>query len=164
MTHNLMDLQVGGVSRARISSTGALALGNVVSPLARLHILGVGNTASTYQINCTNSDGTLSFRILDNNNVYAPKLFLDSFGGYSNAYINTSAALVFGSGANASSAILQINSTSQGFLPPRMTTAQKTTLGNTAVAGLVVYDTDLKKLCLYTAATTGQAWETVASS
>ena len=55
------------------------------------------------------------------------------------------------------SAILQADSTAQGFLPPRMTTAQKVAIA-TPAAGLIVYDTTLNKLCLYTT-----AWETITS-
>jgi hypothetical protein len=65
------------------------------------------------------------------------------------AYINTTAV-------NAS-AILQADSTTQGFLPPRMTTTQKNAISSPA-AGLVVYDTTLNKLCVYTT-----AWETITS-
>jgi len=57
----------------------------------------------------------------------------------------------------AASAILQADSTTKGFLPPRMTSAQKTAI--TAVAGLIVFDTTLIKLCVYNGAT----WETVTS-
>jgi hypothetical protein len=57
----------------------------------------------------------------------------------------------------AGSARLQIDSTTQGFLPPRMTTVQKNAIA-TPVAGLVVYDTTLNKLCLFTS-----AWETITS-
>lgn len=64
-------------------------------------------------------------------------------------YFNTSAV-------NAS-AVLQADSTTKGFLPPRMTTAQKNAIAAPA-AGLVVYDTDLAKLCVYTT-----AWETITS-
>jgi hypothetical protein len=60
--------------------------------------------------------------------------------------------------ANAS-AIFDITSTTKGFLPPRMTTAQKVTLAATAVAGLMIYDTNLNKLCVYT----GAGWETITS-
>jgi len=54
-------------------------------------------------------------------------------------------------------ALLELNSTSRGLLFPRMTTAQKNAI--TAVAGLVVYDTTLNKLCMYN----GAAWETITS-
>lgn len=60
-------------------------------------------------------------------------------------------------GAPDDAAILSLVSTTQGFLPPRMTTAQKTAIG-TPAAGLVVYDTTLNKLCVYTT-----AWEVVTS-
>lgn len=64
----------------------------------------------------------------------------------------------FGESTIDASAKVQIDSTTRGFLPPRMTTAQKTAISSPA-AGLIVYDTDLAKLCVYTG-----AWETVTSS
>jgi hypothetical protein len=67
------------------------------------------------------------------------------------AYINTATP--------QASACLQADSTTQGFLPPRMTTAEKVTLAATAVAGLMIYDTNLNKLCVYT----GAGWETITS-
>lgn len=56
------------------------------------------------------------------------------------------------------SALLQGNSTTQGFLPPRMTTTQKNAIA-TPASGLVVYDTTLGKLCVRGAT----AWETITS-
>jgi len=56
------------------------------------------------------------------------------------------------------SAILQADSSSRGFLPPRMTTTQKNAIASPAT-GLVVYDTTLNKLCVRGAA----AWETITS-
>ena len=76
-----------------------------------------------------------------------------------NVLLGTTSGSV-GIGANANinpSSILHITSTTKGFLPPRMTTAQKTAIA-TPAAGLVVYDTDLAKLCVYTT-----AWETITS-
>jgi hypothetical protein len=64
---------------------------------------------------------------------------------------------IFGSAVSDASALVQINSTTRGFLPPRMTTAQKNAIG-TPAAGLMVYDTNLNKLCVYTT-----AWETITS-
>lgn len=57
------------------------------------------------------------------------------------------------------SARLEVFSTTQGFLPPRVTTAQKTSISSPA-EGLMVYDTDLHKLAVWTGAT----WETVTSA
>ena len=53
---------------------------------------------------------------------------------------------------DASSA-LDISATDKGFLMPRMTTAQKTTIANPAI-GLQVYDTDTKSIWSYN----GTAW------
>ena len=48
--------------------------------------------------------------------------------------------------ANNSSAQLQVDSTTRGFLPPRMTTAQRLAIASPA-ASLIVFDTDVQNLC-----------------
>ncbi len=53
-----------------------------------------------------------------------------------------------GSGAPVASAKLQIDSTTQGFLLPRMTSAQRLAIASPA-AGLMVYDTNLGGRCVY---------------
>jgi hypothetical protein len=95
----------------------------------------------------------------------------DAFGVYNggnlNAYINaggdirTSAKIGLLATPLTSfqaSAKLQIDSTTEGFLPPRMTTTQKNAIASPA-AGLIVYDSTLGKLCVRTAS----AWETITS-
>jgi hypothetical protein len=67
-------------------------------------------------------------------------------------------SLLLGTTTNAASSILTMESTTQGFLPPRMTTTQKNAIASPAT-GLVVYDTTLNKLAVYT----GAAWETITS-
>lgn len=54
------------------------------------------------------------------------------------------------------SAQVEITSTTKGFLPPRMTTAQKNLIASPA-AGLMVYDTNLNRPCFYS----GSAWVTL---
>jgi len=56
------------------------------------------------------------------------------------------------------SSVLTLDSTTKGFLPPRMTTSQKTAIAS-PTAGLVVFDTTLNKLCVYTT-----TWETITSA
>lgn len=63
----------------------------------------------------------------------------------------------FFNGNPTASCLIQMRSTTQGFQPPTMTTAQKNAISG-PVAGLIVYDTNLNKLCVYTT-----AWETVTS-
>lgn len=73
------------------------------------------------------------------------------------SYIGAKGEIYVGSGTINASAAIEADSTTQGFLPPRMTTAQKNAIAAPA-AGLVVYDTTLNKLCVYTT-----AWETITS-
>lgn len=67
-------------------------------------------------------------------------------------------AMAIGNNDAAACAKLEVQSTSQGVLFPRMTTSQKNAI-TSPVAGLVVYDTTLNKLCVRTAS----AWETITS-
>ena len=53
---------------------------------------------------------------------------------------------------NAPSAILEVQSTTKGFLPPRMTTTQKNAIASPA-AGLVLYDSTTNKLQCYNGST-----------
>jgi hypothetical protein len=74
------------------------------------------------------------------------------------SYDSTTPSVVVGNNATAfASSVLTVESTTQGFLPPRMTTTQKNAIASPA-AGLVVYDTTLSKLCVYTT-----TWETITS-
>lgn len=69
---------------------------------------------------------------------------------------NTGSMVLGGSSINAN-AILDLTSTTKAFMPPRMTTTQKNAIAS-PTAGMVVYDSTLNKLCVYTT-----AWETVTS-
>jgi|694.fasta_scaffold12227_3 hypothetical protein len=61
--------------------------------------------------------------------------------------------ITIGSATKAvASAQLEMVSTTQGFLPPRMTTTQKNAIASPA-AGLVVYDSTTNKLCCYNGST-----------
>lgn len=90
------------------------------------NVVGGGNTSSTFSMMVTNSGATQStaaFAILDNSTI--------------------------GMGTNApgSGAKLDISSTTQGFLPPRMTTTQKLAISSPA-NGLMLYDSDLAKMAV----------------
>ena len=70
-------------------------------------------------------------------------------------WITGSDTISMGSAATAAStALFELNSTTKGFLPPRMTTAQRTAI-STPAEGLVVYDTDLSLPCVYN----GSGWD-----
>ena len=53
----------------------------------------------------------------------------------------------------STTALLDLTSTTRGFLPPRLTTVQKNAI-STPASGLVVYDTTLNNLCTYN----GSSW------
>jgi hypothetical protein len=62
-----------------------------------------------------------------------------------------------GTSSPSASAILDAQSTTKGVRMPNMTTTEKNAISSPA-AGLMVYDTTLAKLCVYTT-----AWETITS-
>lgn len=97
----------------------------------------------------------------------------NNFGFYSNIasgtnrynfYANGTATNYFagsvgvGTAAPDASALLDVQSTTKGVRMPNMTTTQKNAIASPA-AGLMVFDTTLAKLCVYT----GAAWQTITS-
>jgi hypothetical protein len=62
--------------------------------------------------------------------------------------LNASGSLGIGATTINASAKVQVDSTTQGFLPPRMSTTQKLAIG-TPAAGLMVYDTTLNQMSYY---------------
>jgi hypothetical protein len=105
------------------------------------------NGSQTIQIDANNNDTTAFFRVTTNAN--AVELFR----------VNEAGNFLLGTTTEIASAKLVVTSTTQGFLPPRMTTAQKNAIA-TPATGLMVYDTTLNKVCVYTGAT----WETMTSA
>lgn len=71
----------------------------------------------------------------------------------------TTTGLIIGGTSIDSSAILQQDSTTQGFLPPRMTTTQRDNISSPA-AGLMIYNSTTNKINFYN----GSAWEAVTSA
>jgi hypothetical protein len=72
--------------------------------------------------------------------------------------LDTSGNLGIGTTSPNASAILDAQSTTKGVRMPNMTTTQKNAIASPA-AGLMVFDTTLAKLCVYS----GSAWQTITS-
>lgn len=103
--------------------------------------LGMASATATYFGNTTNHD--VQFK--SNNSTYG--------------VLKANGSWAMGDGTNSNAAVLRLNSTSRGFMPPVMTTTQKNAISS-PLEGLVVYDATLHKLCVYN----GSAWETVTSA
>lgn len=123
------------------------------TPTARLHVLGKGSTSATTSLLVQNSAGTeiasfrddlrvsvrSEFRVLDSAGNNAMIMYGDGYSGTKTLWVNGD--LGVGVLGNNASARLQIDSTTQGFLPPRMTDAQRAAISSPA-EGLLVYNTD----------------------
>jgi hypothetical protein len=72
--------------------------------------------------------------------------------------LDASGNLGIGTTSPSASAILDAQSTTKGVRMPNMTTTQKNAIASPA-AGLMVFDTTLAKLCVYS----GSAWQTITS-
>jgi hypothetical protein len=135
-------------------------------------IKGAGSTNATFALRVQNSAGTDLLTIKNANT--AGDFNLNAPGGGKFGSVEIQGLQIGTGGGNTlsfpynpisiggtlavASAQLQMDSTTRGFLPPRMTTTQKNAIASPA-AGLVVYDTTLGKLCVRTAS----SWETITS-
>ena len=132
----VMENTAGGQFPFQLFSNGGVKIGynTVVSTTTSLSLKGGTNDNTVRTLDIENAAGNPVLRVYNGIQV------------------------LVGSSTPAASTILQADSTTQGFLPPRMTTAQKNAIV-TPPAGLVVYDTGLNKLCVFT---TG--WQTITSA
>jgi len=143
------SLSAGANSTIRVSNDGS-ATGNSVISFYRVasdfgevkYVPGGGaNTGMYYNSGRTAVDSHHTFQV----------------NGSDKMRIDNTGSLVIGSITANANAILDVQSTTKAFMPPRMTTTQKNAIAS-PTAGMVVYDATLAKLCIYTT-----AWETITS-
>jgi hypothetical protein len=148
-----------------------LGLGIAV-PTAKAHIKGSGSTSATTSLLVQNSAGTELFRVRDDQSTIM-RGTVTLLGLFNNDYVSIGlnriygmsigqGALTFnannisysdtGSVSGVASSAFNIDSTTRGFLPPRMTTTQKNAIASPA-AGLVLYDSTTNKLQCYNGST-----------
>jgi hypothetical protein len=139
-----------GVERMRMTTTG---------------FTGIGTTApiAIFQVKTTTANTNGSIAFLNNNAVATIGAITDTGSaltmlqfrgaGYNFTDLGTNGFVIQSSGYGTSatpSAILQVDSTTKGFLPPRMTNAQILAIA-TPAEGLVAYNTTISHLCVYQA-------------
>ena len=143
-----------------LTAAGRLLLGTTTESTFLLDVNGTARVSGASRFNdaLTNSiGGFVHSSSSTTNDAFYTLLsgavrFIVNANGYCKSTSNIVSDANGGTSLNAS-AISQIDSTTKGFLPPRMTTSQKTSIASPA-AGLVVYDTDTNKLCCYN----GTSW------
>jgi len=96
------------------------------------------NPTNTYTL-VSNSSGQLMLFAINNTAGTLINAIHNKSGVQQGAWYN--GGLLVGSGTKLASAASQVESTTQGFLPPRMTNAQRTAIASPAI-GLMVYCTD----------------------
>jgi hypothetical protein len=121
--------QTGAMSNSII--IGAQVFGGVTSTISETLAIGTGDgtgyTSTIYATNITSSSPNVRI---------------------GNNYALTAAVPT----ALKASAILELSSTTKGFLPPQMTTAEKNLIA-TPATGLMVFDTTLARPCFFNGAT-----------
>jgi hypothetical protein len=132
-------------------------------------VRGAGTTGATFALTVQNSASTNIMRLQDDGYLNVTSgVFTSALRGVNveftnllygaNFWCTVDGSIKIGSGQSASvaSAIFQADSTTRGFLPPRMTTTQKNAIA-TPATGLMVYDTTLNLMALYN----GTTWTTL---
>jgi len=117
------------------------------SGLSRIDIAPIpvdGSSPARIQLfESTQTSGQVGLSIFKGNNTSDINSFL---GGNTSSYLNANTGnLGVGTNAPDNSAMLDVESTTKGFLPPRMTTAERDAIINPA-EGLQIYNTDTKCL------------------
>jgi len=134
-----------GSEKARIRSSGALCLGTTGNDYAALYIAG-GSFNNAISVTDGKSillnGGTFKTNINTNFGVDGSDNMFFSVAGGSKMIIANSYGVSIGANTTpASSAILDVVSTTKGFLPPRMTATQASAISSPA-KGLILYSTD----------------------
>jgi hypothetical protein len=137
------------------AGTAAMTVRDDLASVFGGQIIGVGsgtfltNSSNTFTHSISGGNSTLNyFNGLTMQN--ADQLLIKSAYNGNTRFLRT---CLFGADStNDASSQVQIDSTTKGFLPPRMTTTQKNAIASPA-AGLVVYDSTTNKLCCYNGST-----------
>jgi len=146
---NLFFVRTGGTTA---TSTNAVVLNDSLGTISFLGSDGTSNQsrgAITGFVDGAVSAGTVPTALT---------FTTGTSSGLARMIINSSGQIGMGTLTPASASALEIASTTQGVRFPVMTTTQKNAIVS-PVAGLVIFDSTLAKLCVYS----GSAWQTITS-
>ncbi len=164
-----MAYYINNTERARIDSSGKVGI-NVVPAAgtdAKLQLTGLTTNATTlataysaaslvvvpkstsgFSLAIASGTGDAPQLQVSANGAAAGDLLIQPYGG----------SVGIGTSSPSASTILDAQSTTKGVRMPNMTTTQKNAIASPA-AGLMVFDTTLSKLAVYS----GTAWQTITS-
>ena len=164
------QLTLGG--SVNLSTDSTLSIGNATSRILGLYVRAIASGNNTMDIlapsiNFADASSNIRLKIfggtgnvtIQNGGTFTDagfKLDVNGTARIVGALRADNTLLVNGTSINGS-AIAQFDSGTRGFLPPRMTTTQKNAIA-TPATGLVVFDTTLGKLCVFST-----TWQTVTS-
>jgi len=143
---NLIFNNNAATERARIDSSGNVGIGTS-APATRLHVAGTGSGPTLRLENQTASTGK-TYEIISGDG--GPLRFQDTTVGVERMRIASAGNVGIGTSSPNSVALLDVSSTTAGFLPPRMTTVQRALI-LTPPNGLMLYNTTTDKLQVYAA-------------
>jgi hypothetical protein len=157
-----INLMTGGIRRLRVESTGNVLINTTTDAGFKLDVNGSVRLGTSNYIKVDSSGqpkliwGETVDRISIQRGSGNQFIFADTsnYAYISNGRVEFGNTATYGTGS--ASAILSLLSTTQGFLPPRLTTTQKNAIA-TPAEGLQVWDTTLKLMSVYN----GTTWITL---
>ena len=155
---NPVQIWTNGAERMRINSSGNVGIGTA-SPNNSLTVSRAGADVARF-VNSGSNGGDWQLKIGGGGFEDRKFMVADRYSGADDARlaIDSNGNVGIGTSSPSASAILDAQSTTKGVRFPNMTTTQKNAISSPA-AGLVVFDTTLAKLCVYS----GSAWQTITS-
>ena len=138
------DVDLGGTLTFTSSDSSAIITAGGAADTIDITVDGSVTSQNIYNIDGTQTDGSRTYDIGSGQVLNFIKGDINLNGI---AFVDDSSASVhIGGGATApeASAVLEVNSTTKGFLFPRMTSAQRLAIG-TPATGLMVYQTDSRE-------------------